>query len=481
MEKIKFGIIGCGSIAARFAKALAKSPVAELYACAARDQSKADAFAAEHGAEKAYGDYQALVNDPEVQAVYIATVHTTHASSAKMCIEAGIPVLCEKPFFINEAEAKEVIAFAKERNVLIMEGFWSRLVPAYHKVKEWIKDGRIGDIRTIQAAFCFNVPYNDMTKNSRLFKPETAGGALLDAGVYPYQYVTGIMDGPPDEFSFTLRRCQTGVDGTVAMTLKYKNGVIAQCLTSIESSADSTGVINGSEGSIKQYYFVGSRKCELLDRRGNVIECYEDPEEEGFVHEIAHFVELMKTGKLESDLIPLADNLDFMRKCDIVLNSDKPKKTVTKFTPEELAAHEEELRFESFSAADAMKLGEIFLKLQKEDGNNVGVRIVLNGFELFRYMPEGTGSYNSAWMDKKISTVQLMGKSTLRLWTEMDLRGVKRAPGMLPTSDIVFCGGGFPIMLKNGTVIGAIAVSGPAGDEYEHGIVVRALRKFFAE
>ena len=478
MSKIKFGIIGCGSIAARFAKALAKSPVAELYACAAREQSKADAFAAEQGAAKAYGDYQSLVNDPEVQAVYIATVHTTHAVCAKMCIEAGVPVLCEKPFFVNEAEAKEVIAFAKEKNVLIMEGFWSRLVPAYSKVKEWIKEGKIGDIRTIQAAFCFNFPYNEKTKNSRIYNPETAGGALLDAGVYPYQYVTGIMDGPPEEFSFTMRRCETGVDGTVAMNLKYPGGVIAQCLTSVESSADSTGVINGTEGSIKQYYFVGSRKCELLDRRGNVIDSYEDPEEEGFVHEIAHFVELMKAGKKESDLIPLKDNIDFMSKVDLILNSDKPKKTVTKFSAEELAAHEEELRFESFSAADAMKLGETFLAIQKEDGKNVGVRIALNGFELFRYMPEGTGSYNSAWMDKKLTTVQLMGKSTLRLWTEADLRGVKRAPGMMPPSDIVFCGGGFPIMLKNGTVIGAIAVSGPAGDEYEHGIVVRALRTF---
>ena len=481
MSKIKFGIIGCGRIADRFAKALAKSPVAELYACAARDQAKADAFAAENGAEAAYGSYQALLDDPNVQAVYIATVHTTHAECAKMCIDAGKPVLCEKPFFVNEMEAKEVIAYAKEKKVLIMEGFWSRLVPAYHKAKEWIRDGKIGDIRTIHASFCFNVPYNDMTKNNRLWNPETAGGALLDAGVYPYQYVTGIMDGAPDDMNFMLQRGPSGVDATVAMTLKYNSGTIAECLTSISSSADTTAIISGSEGQIKQYYFVGSRKCELLDRKGEVIDSYEDPEEEGFVHEIAHFVQLMNDGKLESDLIPLEDNLDFMRKVDMILTSDAPKKTVTKFTPAELAAHEEKLRFDSFSAEDAMKLAQIFLDLQKEDGNNVGVRIVLNNFEVFRYMPAGTGSYNSAWMDKKLSTVQLMGKSTLRLWTEMDLRGVKRVPGLLPTSDIVFCGGGFPIMLKNGTVIGAIAVSGPAGDEYEHGIVVRALEKFLTE
>lgn len=477
MGKLKFGIVGCGTIAARFAKALAKSPVAELYAVAAREQSKADAFGETHGAKVAYGGYQALLDDPAVQAVYIATVHTTHADVAKMCINAGKVVLCEKPFFVNEAEAQEVIALAREKKVLVMEAFWSRTVPAYHKVKEWIKAGKIGDIRVIQAAFCFNVPYNDMTKNHRLWKPETAGGALFDAGVYPYQYVTGIMDGAPDAFNYMVQRGPTGVDATVAMTLKYNSGVIAECLTSISCSADSTAVISGSEGLIKQYYFVGSRKCELYDRRGNLVECYEDPEEEGFVHEIAHFAELYENGKTESNLIPLEDNLDFVRKADEILASDLPKKTVTKFTAEELAAQEEKLVFDTFSADDAMKLAEILLAEQKADGKKAAIRIVLNGFEVYRYMPEGTGSYNSAWMDKKLSTVQLMGKSTLRLWTEMDLHGVKRKPEMLPTSEIIFCGGGFPIKLKSGTVIGAVAVSGPAGDEYEHGLVVKALEK----
>ena len=481
MDKIKFGIIGCGSIAARFAKALAKSSVAELYAVAAREQERADAFCETHGAKKAYGSYQALLDDPAVQAVYIATVHTAHAETAKLCIRAGKPVLCEKPFFVHEAEAVEVIALAKEKRVLIMEAFWSRTAPAYHKVKEWLRAGKIGDLRTIQAAFCFNVPYNEMTKNSRLWKPETAGGALLDAGVYPYQYVTGIMEGAPDEMNYMVQRGPTGVDATVAMTMKYNSGVIADCLTSISATADSTAVLSGSDGLIKQYYFVGSRKCELYDRRGNLIETYEDPEEEGFVHEIAHFVQLMADGTTESDLIPLKDNLDFVRAADKILSSDFPKKTVTKFSLEELIAHEEKLVFDAFSADDAMKLAQILLEEQKKDGKMAAIRIVLNGFEVYRYMPEGTGSYNSAWMDKKLSTVQLMGKSTLRLWTEMDLRGVKRKPELLPTSDILFCGGGFPIKLKNGTVIGAVAVSGPAGDAYEHELVVRALEKLLAK
>lgn len=325
MKKVKFGIIGCGTIAARFAKALEKSPLAELYACAARDQDKADSFAAAHGAKAAYGSYRELVNDPAVEAVYIATVHTTHAAAAELCILAGKPVLCEKPFFVNEAEAQKVIALSKEKNVLIMEAFWSRTVPAYLKVKEWLRNGRIGDIRFIQAAFCFNVPYNEHTKNHRLFRPEVAGGALLDAGVYPYQYVTGIMDGPPDDIRFMVQRAPTGVDATVAMTLQYNSGVIAECLASIEATADSTAVISGSSGLIRQHNFVGSRKCELFDAAGTLVDAYEDPEEEGFVHEIAHFVDLMHAGKIESNLIPLTDNLDFIRTAERILASGSPE------------------------------------------------------------------------------------------------------------------------------------------------------------
>ena len=315
---INFGIIGCGGIAARFAKALAASPEARLYACAARDQARADAFAQEHGAEKSYGDYAAILRDEKVEAVYIATIHTAHAQAARDCILAGKPVLCEKPFFVNAREARAVIDLARERQVLCVEAFWTRMLPAYRKVKEWIDGGKIGEVRLIRAAFCSFVPYREEMKRHRLWDPRQGGGALLDIGVYPYEYVTGLLGGPPSELYSATLPAPTGVDLTVSMTMKYKSA-LAECLASIGGWMDDTAVISGTNGYIKQPKFWGGRDAELYNAGGSLVERFYDPESEGFVHEIAHFAELYHSGATESPLIPLEDTLDFAQRVEGVL------------------------------------------------------------------------------------------------------------------------------------------------------------------
>lgn len=315
---INFGIIGCGGIAARFAKALASSKEASLYACAAREQSRAEAFAQEHGAEKAYGDYQSLLRDEKVDAVYIATVHTAHAQNARDCILAGKPVLCEKPFFVNAREAREVITLARERQVLTVEAFWTRMLPAFCKVKEWIDGGKIGEVQLIRAAFCFCMPYREEMRRHRLWDPRQGGGALLDLGVYPYEYVTGLMGGPPLELYSATLSGPTGVDLTVSMTLKYKSA-LAECLASMGGWMDDTAVISGTNGYIKQPKFWGCREAELYDASGSLVERFYDPETEGFVHEIAHFAELVRSDATESPLIPLGDTLDFAQRVEGIL------------------------------------------------------------------------------------------------------------------------------------------------------------------
>ena len=476
MEKLQVGILGCGGIAARFARALAKSQEAELAACAARDKARAEAFAGEHGAARAYGSYEELVNDPAVQVVYIATVHTGHAQAARLCIEAGKAVLCEKPFFVSGREAEEIIALAREKNVLVMEAFWTRLMPAFQKAKEWIREGKIGQVKLIRGAFCFPMPVNEHTVHHRLLDPALGGGALLDVGVYPYEYVTGLMDGPPDRMHTAVQLGHTGVDATVAMTMEYDCGVLADCMASIAGWMDDTGIISGTEGFIKQYYFPGCRKTELY-RGFELAETYEDPEEEGFVHEIAHFAKLYREGKTESDVIPLQDTLDFARRIEGILGKEQ-KPLPTRFTLEELAQHEERLTFEHFGTVQALELGEILRRLTEADGLPVAVQIELGGMEVYRRMPEGTTVVNDRWLEKKRSTVRLMGKSTLRLWTELAAWGFQRPPEMLPTGELVYCGGGFPLRLKDGTLVGAAAVSAPNGDNaYEHEILVRALEE----
>ena len=294
-----------------FAGALNQSESAQLYAVAARDPQRAAGFAGKYGASKSYGSYQELLADPEVDCVYIATVNSTHASIAEMCIAAGKPLICEKPFFMSREEGERVIAAAREAGVLIMEGMWSRCIPAYHKVKQWIMNGRIGDVRLIRSAFCFPMPYTQETKSNRLFDPATGGGACLDVGVYPYEYATGIMNAPPDECKIMTVTGPTGVDLSVGLFLKYNSGVIADCLASIAGFMNEDAVVSGNDGYILQKYFYGSRRCELYDNSHNLLESFDDPVEDGFVHEIRHFCEMLRDGRLESSYIPLADTLDF--------------------------------------------------------------------------------------------------------------------------------------------------------------------------
>ena len=309
--KTRFGIIGCGFIASRFAQALKQSDSAQLYAVAARDPARAAEFAQKHGAVKSYGSYTELLEDPEVDCIYIATVNSTHAPIAEMCIAAGKPLICEKPFFVSTEEGKRVIAAAREAGVLIMEAMWSRCIPAYHKVKQWIAEGKIGDVRLIRSAFCFPKPYTKETADNRLFDLNTGGGACLDVGVYPYEYATGIMNAPPDECKILKVIGPTGVDLSVGLFLKYNSGVIADCLASITGFMDEDGMVSGNEGYILQKRFYGSRRCELYDNAGSLVDSFDDPVEDGFVHEINHFCDMLREGRTESTFIPLADTLDF--------------------------------------------------------------------------------------------------------------------------------------------------------------------------
>ena len=312
MENIRYGIIGCGAIAGRFARALSRSEGAVLYACAARDPKRAGEFARTHGAERAYGDYQSLIDDPRVQAVYIATVNSTHAPVACAAIGADKAVLCEKPFFTNAPEAEATLALARTRGVPVMEAFWTRCEPAYQKVRQWLQESRIGHVYLARTAFCFNMPYSGETRQSRIWNPEVGGGALLDVGVYAYQYVTGLL-GRPEKVEGTVVKGPTGVDQTTSLTLTYPDGALAQCLCSVTANMDDTAILSGTEGFIRQPRFFGARRAELYDREGRLVEAFEDPEEEGFVHEIAHFTALVREGRPESDLMPLSDTLDFSR------------------------------------------------------------------------------------------------------------------------------------------------------------------------
>lgn len=316
---LRFGIIGCGVISARFAEALKLSKSGVLHAVSARELVRAEKFAKEHGAEKAYADYESLIEDENIDAVYIGLIHTEHYRVARLCVERGKAVLCEKPFFVNSKEANELKTFAEEKRVLIMEAMWTRTMPAFQTAKKWIQDGKIGKVKIIQANFCSIYPFNEQTRNLRLWNPKLGGGALLDVGVYPYEYMTGLLDEYPDRFEGVVHESETGVDASVAFTMHFKSGVIGVGMASLDARMSEDAVISGSDGYIIQYDFFRTTKCERFNNRNELVECFEEPVQDGFIYEIEHFVKLYQSGQLYSPIITMDDCIDFITHAEVLL------------------------------------------------------------------------------------------------------------------------------------------------------------------
>ena len=306
MKTVRFGIIGLGAIAHQFARVLNTASGVTLAAVAARDFGRAEQFKTQYGATRAYDRYRALAEDPEVEAVYIALTHNFHYEVAKLCLEHGKHVLCEKPFCLRAAEVRELAALAAANQLTLMEAMWTRCLPAFQQARAWVRDGRIGPVRLIQAAFCFNAPYRP---EGRLFNPALAGGALLDVGVYPIEFAMGMLDEHPVQVEAVCHLCATGVDDCTAMSLRFPGGAVAALACGIAGAASTDATVAGAAGRIVVYDFFGTKKCALFDRDNRLLETFERPVAEGFIYEIEHFAGLVRTGTLESPLIPLRDTI----------------------------------------------------------------------------------------------------------------------------------------------------------------------------
>ena len=247
-RRFNWGIIGPGRIAHQFAEGLKVIEDAALYAVASSHLERAKAFAAQHGGEVTYDSYQALVNDPQVDAIYIATPHRFHFDNALLCLKAGKPVLCEKPLTVNAAEAQQLIETARANNVFLMEALWTRYLPIYQQVRQWLEAGVIGDLRLLVSNFGINVP---QAQEDRWLNPELAGGTLLDMGVYPIAVSQWVMGQMPQSFSAQAYLGSTGVDELTAALLKYENGVISQFNSNFITDGVNDFLIYGSTGHIR--------------------------------------------------------------------------------------------------------------------------------------------------------------------------------------------------------------------------------------
>ena len=315
MMNIKWGIIGIGRIAHTFVNALLSNEVAVPYAAASRSLEKAIKFADGSGCAQAYGSYEELAADPMVDAVYIATPMAAHYENVKLCLNAGKNVLCEKSVTLNTAQLEELLELADKKGLFFMEAMWTKCRPTYLKAKEWVKSGRIGEIRYIKADFSNTVHYEP---NDRLFRPECGGGALLDLSVYPLTLAVDFLGNSPDEIISTAHIGIDGVDLTNSIILRYKNGASASMTCGFEAPLRNNAMISGTEGIILfDDWFFCSDGITLLDRSCNKVERFiTDNDTNGYEYEIREFQRCLREGLTDSPLVPHSGTLAVMRIMD---------------------------------------------------------------------------------------------------------------------------------------------------------------------
>ncbi|MET7602675.1 Gfo/Idh/MocA family oxidoreductase [Streptomyces avermitilis] len=317
-ERVRWGILATGGIAAAFAADLVDLPDAEVVAVASRSEESAKTFAERFGIPRAYGEWGALAEDEDVDVVYVATPHSAHRAAAGLCLEAGRGVLCEKAFTLNAREAEELVALARRHGGFLMEAMWMYCNPLVRRLKALVDDGAIGEVRTVQADFGLAGPF---PPSHRLRDPAQGGGALLDLGVYPISFAQLLLGEPSDVVARAVLS-EEGVDLQTGALLSWESGALASVHCSISGGTPVSASVTGSEGriDIPHGFFFPDRF--VLHRDGR------DPEEftadpaagprNSLKHEAAEVMRALRAGETESPLVPLDGTLAVMRTLDAI-------------------------------------------------------------------------------------------------------------------------------------------------------------------
>jgi len=297
-KNIRWGIIGLGNIANQFAVDLLTVKDVELYAVASRDKQKAEDFAEKYQATKAYASYEALVNDPNVDAVYIATPHSLHKENTLLCLEQGIAVLCEKPFAMDSNEVNSMIMTANAHNTLLMEGLWTCFLPHYNFVLSALNSKTYGELLRVEADFGFVEEFNE---NSRLFNKSLGGGSLLDIGIYPVFAALSTL-GVPDTIEANATFFDNGADSSCSMLFNYQNATAVLKSTLLESTPGEA-TFYCEKGTIKISNDFHCPSMVTVVEGANQKHIDFNCETHGYDYEISHFNELLREGKVESNMM----------------------------------------------------------------------------------------------------------------------------------------------------------------------------------
>ena len=318
--KIRWGILGCGRIARKFAADLRLVDDAELTAIASRNKETLELFAKDFPCKQHHNSYEALVANNEVDVIYVATPHSHHYEHTMLCLNHNKAVLCEKAFAINSRQAIEMIKTAKERKVFLMEALWTKFLPHYKKLQELLQQKTLGDIKSMLVNFGFKT--SDKSPQ-RLFDPLLGGGSLLDIGIYNVFMTLSIL-GKPDTIEATMIAAPTGVDEQIAVLFKYNNGAMAQLFSSFVTNLPTQAEINGTEGCITltTRFYEPSTTIQLSKKIPYEREAIAVEKGAGFGYhyEARHVNECLKKGLIESPVMTHADTLLLMEILDSIRN-----------------------------------------------------------------------------------------------------------------------------------------------------------------
>ena len=313
-KTLGWGIIGAGSIACKLAEAIPDVKGAKLVAIGSRSRKKADAFGDTYNIPHRHDSYAKLVADPDVDVVYIATPHPMHNPHALLALEAGKHVLVEKPFTVNAGEAGELIRTARRKKLFLMEAMWSRFLPSVIKARDIVASGAIGDVRMVMADFGFRA---GVSRKSRLFAPELAGGGLMDVGVYTVSFAMHLL-GKPKKIATLMEPTSTGVDGQAGIVMRHAGGELSLLATGVRTSTLCEATILGTEGHIRLHspWWAGAPLPVAAGGKENVVKV--PMVEKGFVYQCREVVKCIKAGRLESDIMPLDESLGVMKTLDAI-------------------------------------------------------------------------------------------------------------------------------------------------------------------
>jgi predicted dehydrogenase len=317
-KKIRWGILGAGRIAQKFASDLTLVNDSTLHAIASRSKANTTLFAGLYPAALQYDNYEELVQNPDIDVIYIATPHGLHYEHTLLCLRNGKAVLCEKAFALNSKQAKTMIAEARTQHLFLMEALWSKFTPPWQKMMELIGNGQLGEIKNVLINFGF-IPTPPVA--DRVFSPALGGGTLLDIGIYNLFYALSAL-GKPDHIEAAMTPASTGVDEQCAILLRYHNGAMAQLFSSYSSHLATEADISGDRGRIRltHRFYTPDTTIEFYPGRADSkIRIPVEPTEGfGYHYEAGHVNDCLRKGLTESPVMTHADTLLLMETMDEV-------------------------------------------------------------------------------------------------------------------------------------------------------------------